>query len=196
MNFLAHLYLSGNDPELAIGNFIADFIKGAGFENFPPKIQQGILLHRAIDEFTDNHPIVLQSKKRLQPIYRHYSGVIVDIYYDHFLALDWEKFHTKSLRVYVNEQYSLLQSNFDKLPLPTQKMLPFMIQHDWLYNYQYLDGIQRVMKGMASRTKFNSKMEQSVKELKFYHEEFRAEFHLFFPELIEFSNQTIKSFRA
>ncbi len=192
MNFLAHLYLSGNDPELAIGNFIADFIKGSsGFDHFPLRIQEGIMLHRAIDEFTDNHPIVLKSKQRLQPIYRHYSGVIVDIFYDHFLALDWNEFHDKSLRAFVNEQYDLLKANFEILPLRTQNMLPYMIQHDWLFNYQYLDGIQKVMKGMANRTKFNSKMEQSVKELKLYHKEFRNEFHLFFPELISFSQETI-----
>lgn len=194
MNFLAHLYLSGNHKELGIGNFIADFIKGSEFTSFPNKIQQGILLHRAIDDFTDKHPIVLESKKRLQPIYRHYSGVIVDIYYDHFLALDWDQYHSQPLRKYVDSRYKLLQDNIGSLPFKTKQMLPYMIQNDWLYNYQYLDGIQQVMNGMSGRSKFNSKMEKSVKELQLHHHAFRKEFHLFFPELKSFSEEMIKSF--
>lgn len=196
MNFLAHLYLSDNDPELAIGNFIADFIKGSGLDNYPESIKNGILLHRSIDDYTDNHPIVLESKKRLQPIYRHYSGVIVDIYYDHFLALDWLKFSSINLREFVDQQYELLTNNKKILPKSTQHMLPHMIAHDWLYNYQYFEGIQRVMKGMASRTRFNSKMEQSVKELKLYHDEFRSEFHAFFPELEDHVQQVTRNLRA
>lgn len=194
MNFLAHLYLSGENKDLSIGNFIADFIKGSDFVNFPVSIQQGILLHRAIDDFTDKHLVVLKSKKRLQPKYRHYSGVIVDIYYDHFLALDWAEFHDQPLRNYVDSRYELLQTNIDRLPLKTRQMLPYMIKHDWLYNYQFFEGIQRVMIGMAGRSKFNSKMELSVTELQLYHADFRKEFHLFFPELKTFTEEMIKSF--
>ncbi len=194
MNFLAHLYLSGENKDLSIGNFIADFIKGSEFIKFPEGIQQGIILHRAIDDFTDSHPVVLESKKRLQPIYRHYSGVIVDIYYDHYLALDWNQFHTQSLRNYVDSRYALLNNNINVLPLKTKQMLPYMIQNDWLYNYQYFEGIQKVMNGMSGRSKFNSKMEKSVKELQLYHEDFRKEFHLFFPELIKFSHEMTKNF--
>ncbi|GAA5039568.1 ACP phosphodiesterase [Marivirga lumbricoides] len=192
MNFLAHLYLSNNNSELAIGNFIADFIKGSGFEDYSDTIKTGILLHRSIDEYTDNHPIVLKSKKRLQPIYRHYSGVIVDIYYDHFLALDWYKYSSIELRKFVDNHYELLTKQKAILPKRTQHMLPHMIAHDWLFNYQFFDGIQRVMQGMASRTKFNSKMDQSINELKLYHDEFRIEFHEFFPDLIQHVQQTIK----
>ncbi len=194
MNFLAHLYLSGENKNLSIGNFIADFIKGSDFENYPSGIQQGILLHRAIDEFTDSHPVVLESKKRLQPTYRHYSSVIVDIYYDHYLALDWKLFSTQTLREYVDSRYDLLTNNLAQLPFKTKSMLPFMIQNDWLFNYQYFEGIQKVMNGMSGRTKFNSKMEQSVAELQLYHKEFRSEFHLFFPELISFTEKMIRTF--
>jgi acyl carrier protein phosphodiesterase len=117
----------------------------------------------------------------------------VDIYYDHFLALDWKQFHTQSLRSYVDSRYELLQNNAKRLPLKTQRMLPYMIQNDWLYNYQYLEGIQKVMNGMSGRSKFDSKMEKSVKELKLYHEDFRKEFHSFFPELKTFSEEMVKT---
>src|SRR6188768_77560 len=98
MNFLAHLYLSGNDNKIMVGNFIADFVKGrVALNQFEPAIIRGIELHRAIDEYTDNHPVVTISKNRLRPTYRHYSGVIVDVFYDHFLARNWNTYHSDLL---------------------------------------------------------------------------------------------------
>jgi len=193
MNFLAHLYLSGDDDFIGIGNFIGDFVKGSEFNNYSPKIQQGIKLHRSIDNFTDTHPIVQESKNKLRKKYRHYAGVIVDIYYDHFLAVHWLKYHNLPLRDYVNNQYDLLTINEELLPKKTRQMLPFMISHDWLYNYQYFEGIQQVMYGMSRRTKFNSLMEESVVELKQYYNLFEEEFFTFFPELIGHSKSFLAS---
>ncbi len=99
MNFLAHIYLSGNDTDLIIGNFIADGIKGKKYKKFSPGIQKGILLHREIDTFTDAHPIVRQSTKRLHKNYGHYSGIIVDILYDHFLAKNWSRYSDVPLEI-------------------------------------------------------------------------------------------------
>ena len=186
MNFLAHIYLSGESDELKIGNFIGDFVKASDMKNFTDSINQGVRMHWAIDEFTDQHLVVQKSKDRLRPKYGHYAGVIVDIYYDHFLALNWKNYHPKALRTYVDEQYKMLQNNTHILPKKVVAMLPYMIKYDWLYNYQYFEGIERVMQGMANRSNFNSKMEQSVVELKKYHEEFEKEFQEFFPELKAF----------
>src|SRR5688572_23493915 len=97
MNFLAHLYLSGDFDELMIGNFMADFVKGKPSPSIHPQIVKGIELHRQIDTYTDTHPIVKASKVRLQPTYRKYAGVIVDMYYDHFLAIHWQKYSSVSL---------------------------------------------------------------------------------------------------
>lgn len=194
MNFLAHLYLSGEDESLTIGNFIGDFVKGADMEKFDPKIRKGILLHRAIDDFTDNHYTVLESKDKLRKKYRHYAGVILDIFFDHFLALNWNDFHPQPLRTYVDRQYRLLEMNKDLLPKRTQQMLPYMIGNDWLFNYQYFEGIQQVMNGMARRTKFHSKMEESIVELKLYHDAFQEDFMAFFPDLINFSKDFIKQY--
>lgn len=186
MNFLAHIYLSGESDKLKIGNFIGDFVKASDMERYNDVINQGIRMHWAIDEFTDQHSVVQKSKDRLRPKYGHYAGVIVDIYYDHFLARNWKDYHTEDLRQYVDKQYKMLENHLSILPKKVVHMLPFMIKHDWLFNYQYFEGIERVMQGMANRSSFNSKMEQSVMELKKYHKEFEKEFQEFFPELKAF----------
>ena len=183
MNFLAHIYLSGDSDELKIGNFIGDFVKASDMGDYSENINKGISMHWAIDEFTDRHPIVQKSKDRLRPKYGHYAGVIIDIYYDHFLARNWNDYQTEDLRIYVNKQYKMLENHISILPQKVVHMLPYMIKYDWLYNYQYFDGIERVMEGMANRSNFNSKMDESVIELKKYHKEFEEEFQAFFPEL-------------
>lgn len=192
MNFLAHIYLSFEDTDLTIGNFIGDFVKGNELDNYSDSIKKGIQLHRAIDSYTDSHEVVQKSKERLRDKYRHYSGVIVDIYYDHFLALHWQEFHKTPLRKFVDETYKLLNSESSRFPAKTKQMLPFMIKHDWLYNYQFFEGIQQVMHGMSRRTKFNSRMDESVVELRQYHDEFEDEFMTFFPDLINFSKEFIQ----
>lgn len=192
MNFLAHLYLSGEVDEVKIGNFIGDFVKASDMENYNKTINKGILMHWAIDEFTDRHPIVQNSKNRLRPKYGHYAGVIVDIYYDHYLAKNWRAFHDQDLRIYVDQQYKMLESHISILPKKVVHMLPFMIKHDWLYNYQYFEGIERVMRGMANRSNFNSKMDESIVELKKYHKEFEEEFESFFPELRVYCHDFLK----
>jgi acyl carrier protein phosphodiesterase len=135
---------------------------------------------------------VQKSKDRLRPKYGHYAGVIVDIYYDHYLARNWTNYHDQDLRVYVNQQYKMLESHISILPKKVVHILPFMIKHDWLYNYQYFEGIERVMRGMANRSNFNSKMDESIVELKKYHKEFEEEFESFFPELRAYCNNFLK----
>ncbi len=116
MNFLAHLYLSGNDEQLMIGNFIADSVKGSSFRNYPEGIAKGIMLHRAIDFYSDNHSVFLQSVIRLRPNYRKYAGVIVDIFYDHFFAKIWEKYFEDPLEQYADEVHALMLKNVFLMP--------------------------------------------------------------------------------
>lgn len=187
MNYLAHIYLSGNNDLVIIGNFIADGIKGKSYEKYQKNIQIGILLHRNIDTFTDAHPIVRQSTKRLHKKYGHYSGIIVDILYDHFLAKNWSLYNTVSLKDYVNGFYDSLETHYNLLPLKIQKMMPFMITDNWLLNYATIEGISKVLEGMNNRTKNRSGMNQAVKELEIFYREFENEFLLFFDELIQFS---------
>lgn len=187
MNFLAHLYLSGDDQKIMIGNFIADFVKGRiALNQFEPEIIRGIELHRAIDEFTDSHPVVTISKDRLRPKYRHYSGVIVDVFYDHFLARNWSTYHPDLLPNFANKAYGIIQSFDSILPQDVKYMMPYMIKGNWLVNYSKLEGIHRALSGMASRTPYESKMEEAVADLELHYSDFEHEFKLFFPELKSF----------
>jgi acyl carrier protein phosphodiesterase len=167
-----------------IGNFIGDFVKGRNLhERFEPEVVRGIELHRAIDEFTDVHPVVHQSKKRLREKYRHYSAVIVDVFYDHYLAHNWSRYSTTPLAVYAERAYAMLNEHHALLPDQVQQMLPYMIKGNWLLNYSRIEGIQRALTGMARRTRFDSKMDESVNELRRFYNEFDHEFISFFPEL-------------
>lgn len=185
MNYLAHLYLSGNDQPLRLGNFIADHLKGLSPKSYETGVQRGIRLHHAIDAYTDSHPVVAESKARLQPIFRKYAPVIVDVFYDHFLARNWHQYHTAPLSAYAQAIYTELYDHFELLPQRAQDMLPYMVRFDWLSNYAQLAGIQRVMNGMSRRTRFDSGMEKAPALLDLYQIEFEDEFNRFFPDLQE-----------
>ncbi|MDX1277697.1 ACP phosphodiesterase [Oceanihabitans sediminis] len=196
MNFLAHIYLSGNNEMLSIGNFIADAIRGNKYDTYPEEIQTGVLLHRQIDSFTDAHKTFRKSTKKLHKNYSHYAGVIVDIIYDHFLAKNWSKYSDIPLEVFAENFYQLLQDNFDLLPSKTQKMLPYLTTQNWLVSYATIEGITEVLEGMNRRTKSRSKMNLAVNELQEHYEEFEAEFTSFFEELITFSNEKLKELQS
>jgi acyl carrier protein phosphodiesterase len=191
MNFLAHIYLSGDEEGVIIGNFIADGIKGKKYKVFPESIQKGILLHRRIDSYTDKHPIVKQSTARLHKNYGHYSGVIVDILYDHYLAKNWSKYSQTPLPNYVDNFYELLRKNFEILPSRIQRMMPMMIDQNWLLSYESTEGIARILSQMNVRTKGKSKMNLAIIELEKYYEEFEEEFESFFAELIAYSKSKL-----
>lgn len=193
MNFLAHIYLSFEDDEITIGNFIADSIRGNKFKHLPERVQKGIKLHRYIDSFTDAHPTVRKSTKRLHKNYSHYSGIIVDIFYDHFLAKNWKSYSDKPLDLFVDNFYDLLEDNYDILPLGVHRMMPYMISDNWIFNYSKMDGIARVLNGMNRRTKNKSKMNFAILDLEEHYDEFEKEFTSFFEELTTFSKQKFNS---
>ena len=184
MNFLAHLYLSGNDPHVMVGNFIGDFVKGRQLqERFAPGVAQGIQLHRAIDAFTDSHPVVSQSKARLRPKYRHYAPVIVDVFYDYYLAKNWADYSPTPLPDFADHCYSTLEQHRAMLPPDVLQMLPYMIRGNWLVGYAHQEGIHRALTGMSRRTKFDSKMDEAIDDLRKGDDEFGEEFKTFFPTL-------------
>lgn len=183
MNFLAHIYLSGDNDLLKIGNFSADGIRGKRFTNYADAMQAGIKLHRFIDSYTDLHTVFKKSTKRLHKAYGHYSGVIIDIFYDHFLAKNWNNYHDIPLDNYVSEFYETLIQHIDILPERFKKLVPYMIADNWLLSYAELEGIQKVLNGMNTRTKGNSKMNEATKELKLYYDAFENEFKEFFQDL-------------
>jgi len=183
MNYLAHLYLSGADSDLKIGNFIGDHIKGKTILTLPHGIRNGVLLHRKIDQFTDSHPTVLKSKERLRPEFRKYSPVIADIFYDHFLAVNWDSYSDVKLAKYAEAFYQLTKTYHNILPQRTLNMLPYMISNNWLVSYSTFEGIHKVLTGMAKRTAFESGMERAAEELRKNYEKYESEFLLFFKDL-------------
>lgn len=187
MNFLAHLYLSGDSDEVMLGNLITDFTKGIQAESFQKDIYLGILLHREIDCFTDHHRLVSASKHRLWQKHRHYSSVIVDIFYDHFLAKYWREYSTTALCDFAAHAYSTIQRFDTILPQKAKQVLPHMISNNWLVNYGTLEGINRAMQGMAKRASFPSKMESAGEDLLAHYDNFEDDFRSFFPDLINHS---------
>ena len=168
---------------------MADGIRGKHYEHLPSDVQKGIVLHRAIDTFTDAHPIFRQSTKRLHERYHHYSGVIVDVFYDHFLAKNWTKYSEEPLDVFVERFYESLRTNYDILNDKTKGMMPYMIKYNWLVNYQYVEGLARILFQMDQRTKNNSKMQFSVEELTECYSDFEQEFTSFFEDLRVFAKE-------
>ncbi|MCL7763137.1 acyl carrier protein phosphodiesterase [Polaribacter sp. Z014] len=175
-----------------IGNFIADHIRGNNYEGFSKEIQQGIFLHREIDTFTDAHEIVRKSKRRLHKRYRHYDGVIIDIFYDYFLAKNWADYSDVSLDVYTKSVYKLFSKISDDLPVKSQNFIKYMIEYNILFNYQYKDGIAKVLNGMNTRTKGKSQMNLAIEDLRLLEDELQEDFTLFFKDLIEHTNKKFK----
>lgn len=193
MNFLAHIYLSEDQELVKIGNFMADGIRGKHFEIYPLEIQKGIVLHRFIDTYTDAHPVFRKSTKRLHEKYHHYAGVIVDVFYDHFLAKNWTTYSDESLVDFTNRFYRSLQDNYDFLSDRTKGIMPYMIEHNWLVSYQTIEGIHRILTQMDGRTSNESRMRFASNELKEYYTEFELEFTAFFEELRVQSHQKLVS---
>ncbi|HZY81257.1 MAG TPA: ACP phosphodiesterase [Cyclobacteriaceae bacterium] len=194
MNFLAHLYLSGDRSRVMVGNFIGDFVKGRNLAGrYEPDVVMGIELHRAIDHFTDTHQTVSQSKKRLAGKYRHYSGVIVDVFYDHFLSSKWSEYHHETIGDFAQAAYKLLQDNDPILPEEVKIILPHMIRQNWLVAYGEISGIQQALNGISRRTPYVSNMEKATTDLREHYEEFASDFAAFFPQLRDFAKEYIRS---
>lgn len=195
MNFLAHLHLSESNEEIMIGNFIADFVKGKNYEHYPPAIKQGIIIHRHIDYFTDTHPVVLESKQRLYSKYHKYSAVIMDVFYDHFLAIRWEDYSEVPLMDFANNFYFIVKNYIEYLPDKVKEFLPSMIKNDWLVNYRNFEGIEHALEGMARRATFESGMQNALIELRQNYNQFKSEFQLYYPELINYVKKLIDDFQ-
>ncbi len=179
-----------------VGNFIADHIKGNNYMDFSEEIQQGIFLHRAIDTFTDAHKTVRKSKRRLHKRYKHYDGVIIDIFYDYFLAKNWHLYSEIPLKIFTSSVYHLFNNLKETLPLKSQEFINYMISYDILYNYKNKSGIEKVLKGVNNRTNGKSQMHLAIEDLTILEKELEEDFTLFFKDLITFSNQKINELKS
>lgn len=183
MNYLAHLYLAGNNTEALLGNLMGDFVKGHVDRHFPPAIQEGIALHRKIDAFTDAHPLFRRSKQRLSPEVRRYGGILVDLFYDHFLARHWTSYATLPLRHFSQQVYGILLAHYELLPHAMQRSVSYMIRVDLLMSYQEITGIDRALQGIGRRLKRANPLASAAKELQRHYPALAADFAAFFPEL-------------
>ncbi len=172
---------------------MADGIRGKHFETYAVDIQKGIILHRAIDTFTDAHPVFRMSTKKLHERYHHYSGVIVDVFYDHFLAKNWKKYSDENLAEFIDHFYTSLEQNKEILTERTVALMPYMIKQNWLLSYQTVEGIREILTQMDSRTKNKSQMRFATEELVLFYDEFEQEFSTFFEDLKNHSKEKLMS---
>ena len=192
MNYLAHAYLSFNEPGILTGNMISDFVKGKKKFDFSLVIQRGIALHRAIDEFTDFHPVTQQAKSYFKKDYRLYAGAFIDVVYDHFLANDKNQFiDEKELDSFCQSTYLNLQNNSTGLPEKFLQMLPYMQQQNWLFHYGSRKGIEKSFGGLVRRAVYLSESAIAFSIFNNYYQELEKCYQLFFPEIKKFSAQYV-----
>ena len=189
MNYLAHLFLADDTPESQVGALLGDFVKGAAKNNFSPIIQRNIELHRSIDSFTDAHPIVRASKKVVSAERRRFAGVLLDVFFDHYLAKHWANFSDIALHAFTTNVYAVLQQHHAVLPEKLQRMLPFMRAEDWLGSYARVEWIEVTLQRMARRLSRGEMLASGGEELRRNYETFEADFLTFFPDLLSFVNR-------
>ena len=179
MNILAHLTLAWPDEGLVVGNFLADQVKGGRFGSLPPGIQEGVRMHRAIDDFTDRHPATRASTARLRTHIGRYAPVAIDVLYDHFLAREWARYGiaNTSLGTFVDGLHNTLSTHRSAFSPGTETLFQAMREHRWLESYARWEGFERAMQGMERRTRYPSQLGQSalyiLPELELYHTDFK-----------------------
>jgi acyl carrier protein phosphodiesterase len=190
LNYLAHIYLSGNHEEILVGNFIGDYVKGFELGRYPEMVRKGIMLHRHIDSFTDTNLIVRRSKSRIAEKYHKYSGIIIDIFYDHFLVNTWRDYSSMPINDFVIQVHSVLMRYLDTLPEGVRLFLPSFIKNNWIQKYSTIEGIEDVLHRMSSRTTLPEETDFAIQVLRSEYDKLGAEFKAFFPSLINYVNRS------
>lgn len=189
MNYLGHLYLAEDNPASLVGNFLGDFVKGTIRADLPDAIRYGIALHRKVDGFTDSHEIVRASLRRITPARRRFAGIMMDMFYDHFLAKNWQQFSQVPLQQFSENVYGALLQHHTLLPDRLKRMLPYLIAENWLVSYREIASIDRALNRLSSRFKRENPLLNSAEELEANYNELESDFHQFFPDLIRFVQQ-------
>jgi len=193
MNFLAHLFLSGKNEEVMVGNLLEDFVVGRIEHQrnvvYNQTLKNGILLHRLIDTFTDTNRAVRDCKVILYEKYHKYAAVLIDIFFDHFLAIHWQEYSNEPFDEFRQRVYTTFQNHWSILPEKMKPMIESMIKHDWLNNYSEFWGIERSLLSISRRTKYESNMQKATADLKINYQLFDEKFCIFFPKLMLECNQ-------
>lgn len=184
MNYLAHFHLGKISEACILGNFIGDFVKGSDYKQYPEEVQHGILMHRFIDDYTDKHSLVHDAKRLLGTSYGHYNGVIIDIFYDYFLASNWNAFSAISLNDFITNSYNVLNKYQEDMPFSAQYAYRHMVKNDWLNRYTNLVGLKKTFLGLNAYLKRETGMEKSIHDLIDQKEIFNQNFLAFYPQLL------------
>ena len=189
MNYLAHIFLSGTRQKLQVGNFIGDFVKGSKLKNYPTEIRQGIVLHRLIDEFTDNHEVVKDTVNFVRPTFGRYSGIVVDMYFDYFLASNFRKYSPNtSLNFFAFKFYFAAILNYYYLPVRVKRFIFHLIFSNRLKQYSTLKGLEESLTIMSNHKVSAIEPKKTIQFLLDNEQELKRKFFRFFPDLIEFAN--------
>ena len=186
MNYLMHLFLAGDDRESLVGNMMGDFVKGRLDNRYSPGIRSGIVLHRKIDSFAAGNRFFRQSKMRLDDSNGHYKGILVDIFYDHYLAVNWEKYSIVPFPEYIRHVYAILEDFEPVLPERLRHVLPRMFSSNWLLSYQYLGGVDSILQRMSGRIVRPNPLAGGLSELTRNYELLQSDFGCFMSEIQEY----------
>jgi len=194
MNYLAHAYLSFSKPSIVVGNMISDFVKGKKKFDYPPAVQNGIMLHRMIDAFTDEHPVTKEAKSIFKPYAGLYAGAFMDVVYDHFLATDQQEFPQNSLAEFSQNTYQILYQYTGILPDRFAAMLPYMKSQDWLYNYSNTDGTEKSFAGLVRRAAYLNSSQAVFEAFLRNYDELKEYYQAFFPSVKTYAFTQLSSF--
>lgn len=189
MNYLAHTLLGAPDRERIVGQLLGDFAAGMDLERLRPGVRQGVLRHRAIDAFTDTHPIVRSAKARFEPPFRRFAGIIIDVAFDHFLARHFERFSEIPLPDFTLSVYAALDAHGDQLSPRLVEVLPSMTRHDWLASYAHLENVERAFHGLARRVRRENPLLRAIEPVRADYAALERDFEDFFPELLRFERE-------
>lgn len=190
MNFLAHLYLSPADDDALLGSLMGDFVKGPLSAHPADEVRRGMALHRRIDTYTDAHPVVRDSRNRISAARRRYAGIMVDMFYDHFLARDWTRYHEQPLTAFAHRVYAVLLRNRERLPERLARIAPYMATQDWLSSYRAIESIHVALERMGTRLTRGNALNGAAGELVLHYDALEADFRAFFPQVTAFARAT------
>jgi acyl carrier protein phosphodiesterase len=186
MNYLAHLLLADQSPASLVGGLLGDFAKGLDVSSLPPDIRAALLQHRRIDAFTDAHPLVRRSRARVSREFARFSGILVDVFYDHFLARRWQAHTPEPLGAFAARVYAALREHEHLLPERLSRVLPRMAREDWLSGYAEIENVGYALAGLERRFKRPTGLSRALTELTGNYAALDADFGEFFPELRKF----------
>ena len=183
MNFLAHLYLAGDNEDHIVGQVLADFLERGWRDGVSDGVLWGVRLHQQADLFTDQHRVFRRSRARLPQHLRRYAGIAVDIFYDHLLATHWGRFHDAPLERFAQSRYRILEGRTDEMTARMRAALPIMIEHDWLTSYRRIEGMERALAGVSRRLKRPNPLAEAGAAFRADRDGFEQDFLAFFPDL-------------